>query len=111
MGSALEDRLDERLRKRILQGAVDLLTVQDEIWRSDMATEMNVRQIKLINQGSQWLIVVTALVQGVPKVKMATITDIAQLGGTVSKMMGLDDWKPDKYAAGRCAVAIADLKK
>lgn len=98
MPTDLGARLDEQYQKQMLNAAVSWAKLENVIGAYDMATEINLKAVKVMNQGGHYLLVLTALVQGVPMVKYRDVAHLKDVAAETLKMLTIEDWKADKYA-------------
>lgn len=98
MPTDLNEQLDLQYQKQMLNAAVNWAKLENVIGGLDMASEINLKAVKVINQGGHYLLVLTALVQGVAMVKYRDVAHLKDVAAETLKMLTIEDWKADKYA-------------
>jgi hypothetical protein len=82
----------------MMSAALNWAKLENVIGGLDMATEINLKAIKVMNQGGHYLLVLTALIQGVPMVKYRDVAHLKDVAAETLKMLTIEDWKADKFA-------------
>jgi hypothetical protein len=92
------EKLDQVYERKMITAALNLAKLDAVIGELNMATAISVRAIKVVNQGGHYLVVVTALVEGVPCVKYREIGTLPEMAVALLAMLTMEDWRSDKYA-------------
>lgn len=98
MGENKAEMADRVLVTKSDRAGRALAKAQSEMVFQEADAGMIVRQVKLVQRGGGWLLVMAVQVDGIPKVAFRDLVDLVDLPEVMLTMLRESKWRADKYA-------------
>lgn len=97
MGTDKNESLDQLVVKKAERNGKLLLSLKAAVKWQEENKDVHIRQVKMVQRGGGWLLVMTADVQGTRKVAFRDLAHLDEFPGEALDVLRNTTWRADKY--------------